>query len=140
MPRPSKDIGATQFSALRYYRALRDGTDSALATEVGGRILADEQRHVPFHTQRLRDGFGHLPRTARSALAAAWWVLMLGATCVVAVDHGPALRALGVRRIWFVVDCAGLFRPVVAMVFHGAPLPADLPASARVPQSSVSEG
>ncbi|CAM5730093.1 hypothetical protein SHIRM173S_10868 [Streptomyces hirsutus] len=39
--------------ALRYYRALRDGTDDSLTSEVAGRILSDEQRHVPFHCERL---------------------------------------------------------------------------------------
>src|SRR5690606_22315869 len=35
--------------ALRYYRALRDGTTDPLTREVAARILADEERHVPFH-------------------------------------------------------------------------------------------
>src|SRR5829696_6608811 len=39
--------------ALRYYAALRDGACCPLVTDVAGRILADEQRHVPFHAQRL---------------------------------------------------------------------------------------
>jgi hypothetical protein len=76
--------------ALRYYRALRDGTADPLTTDVAGRILADEQRHVPFHLRRL----GRLP--------ALWWVLLAGTAVVVALDHGPALRRLGVPRRAFV--------------------------------------
>jgi hypothetical protein len=74
--------------ALRYYRALRDGTSDPLVTEVAGRILADEERHVPFHCQRLR---GEVP-------SVAWWPwlgLLFGTAVVVAADHGSALRCLG---------------------------------------------
>jgi hypothetical protein len=76
--------------ALRYYRALRDGTADPLTTEVACRILADEQRHVPFHLRRL----GRVP--------AIWWALLAGTAVVVALDHGPALRRLGVTRRGFV--------------------------------------
>ncbi len=103
--------------ALRYYRAVRDGTDDALLTEVGRRILADEERHVPFHCQRLRLGFQHLPRVGKRAAAGAWWILLLGAVTVVALDHGPALHRLGVGRVRFILDIAGLFRGVIADVF-----------------------
>lgn len=76
--------------ALRYYRALRDGTADPLTTDVACRILADEQRHVPFHLRRL----GRVP--------AIWWALLAGTAVVVALDHGPALRRLGVTRRGFV--------------------------------------
>jgi hypothetical protein len=99
--------------ALRYYEALRDGTDDPLLTDVASRILVDEQRHVPFHCERLRVGFAHLPTTARGALAAGWWFLLAGAVVVVAGDHGQALRRLGVRRSRFAIDVARLFRGVV---------------------------
>lgn len=92
--------------ALRHYRALRDGTTDALTTDVAGRILADEQRHVPFHCQRLRTAFGRMPRAVRKVVAAGWWTLLFGAAVVVAYDHGPALRQLGVSRREFVTDIA----------------------------------
>ncbi|MGW7332141.1 ferritin-like domain-containing protein, partial [Streptomyces sp. NPDC054840] len=82
--------------ALGYYRALRDGATDRLTTEVAGRILADEERHVPFHCLRLREGLAGLPRPARRAVTAGWRGLLAGAAALVAVDHGPALRALGV--------------------------------------------
>lgn len=109
-------LTVAEVAALRYYRALRDGTADPLLTDVAGRILADEQRHVPFHSQRLREGFTGLGRPARMAVAAGWWTLMLGAACVVAYDHGPALRLLSVGRLRFIADTAALFRPVVVEV------------------------
>jgi len=121
--------------ALRYYRALRDGTAEVLLTEVAGRILADEQRHVPFHTRRLRDSFATLPRVARELVAGGWWVLLLGATTLVAIDHRHALSRLGVRPTRFVADVAALFRPIVneirrqplgfVMAVHRAPVRAE---------------
>ncbi|MEV0247740.1 ferritin-like domain-containing protein [Nocardia sp. NPDC050712] len=99
--------------ALRYYRALRDGTTDALTTQVAGLILADEQRHVPFHCQRLRVAFAASSRPARLFAVAVWWVLMVGVTAVVAVDHGPALRQFGVRRADFGRGVFGLFAVIV---------------------------
>jgi hypothetical protein len=103
--------------ALRYYLALRDGTGDALVTDVAGRILADEQRHVPFHVDRLRNGFAGTPAAGRAVGAACWWVLMTGAAVVVAADHGGALRDLGVSRHRFIADVLRLFRPLVRQVF-----------------------
>ncbi|MEU9031831.1 ferritin-like domain-containing protein [Streptomyces sp. NPDC048383] len=90
--------------SLRYYRALRDGSPDPLAAEVARRLLADEERHVPFHCRRLNEGLAPLPRPARRAVTAGWRALLAGAAVVVAVDHGPALRALGVGRRTFVAD------------------------------------
>jgi hypothetical protein len=106
--------------ALRYYRALRDGAPDQLLRQVAGRILADEQRHVPFHVARLRRGLGHLPWPARAVAAVGWWGLFLGAALVVAVGHAPALRELGISPVRFTVDVTALFRPVAAAVL-GAP-------------------
>jgi hypothetical protein len=103
--------------ALRYYRALRDGAADALLADVAGRILADEQRHVPFHVDRLRDGFCSTPAPARLVGVAFWWLLMTGATIVVAVDHGSALRALGVPAHRFAADVLATFRPIAREVF-----------------------
>lgn len=87
--------------ALGYYRALRDGAIDPLTSEVAGRILADEERHVPFHLDRLRGAF---PRAARPLVNAGWRLLLAGAATAVAVDHGPALRRLGMTRRQFVAE------------------------------------
>ncbi|MFE7797511.1 ferritin-like domain-containing protein [Nocardia sp. NPDC057440] len=110
--------------ALRYYRALRDGTDDPLTTQVGGLILADEQRHVPFHCQRLRAAFATVSHPARQVLLLMWWVMLTGSTIVVAYDHGPALRRLGVTRTGFVLDVLTLFTTIAPTAIPPRPRPA----------------
>ncbi|MFG1684495.1 ferritin-like domain-containing protein [Nonomuraea sp. NPDC049269] len=100
--------------ALRYYRALRDGAGDPLAADVAARILADEERHVSFHSLRLSGSFRHLNAAGRVVLASLWWCLMLGTVTVVAVDHGLALRCLGLSRSRFVRDVCALFRAAVS--------------------------
>ena len=102
--------------ALRYYRALRDGAPHLLLRDVAARILADEERHVPFHVARLRQELGHLPCAARTIVATGWWILLLGATLVVAAGHASALRLLELSPTRFVTDVVLSFRPVVAAV------------------------
>ncbi|MFD7783328.1 ferritin-like domain-containing protein [Streptomyces nojiriensis] len=116
--------------ALRYYRALRDGTDDPLTAEVAGRIWADEERHVPFHCARLRASIAELPRAARRPVLVGWRVMLLGAALVVAADHGKALRRLGIGRGRFVAEVVGSGGPVVAAILGTAPLrvPAAVPA------------
>jgi hypothetical protein len=112
--------------ALRYYRALRDGSDDPLTSEVAGRILADEERHVPFHCARLRASLAELPRAARRPLPTGRQVMLLGAALVVAADHGPALRGLGVGvgvgvgRGCFVADVLRSSGPVIAAILGSA--------------------
>ncbi|MFF0445969.1 ferritin-like domain-containing protein [Streptomyces sp. NPDC004609] len=114
--------------ALRYYRALRDGTDDSLTSEVAGRILADEQRHIPFHCERLHTSVADLPRPLRRPLMAAWRLLLLVASLVVAVDHGRALRRLGVGRLRFLADVMASSGAVTSAIL--APRPDARPSPA----------
>ena len=54
-----------EFIAPSYYRACRDGAGDPLTAMVADRILADEERRVRFHSQRLRPVFADLPPVAR---------------------------------------------------------------------------
>ncbi len=107
--------------AVPYYRAVRDGAGQALPSEVAARILADEQRHIPFHCLRLRQSVGTLPRPLRRPAMAGWRALLCAAAVFVAVDHGAALRRLGVRRGRFVAQVTGLAGAVVADVLGAGP-------------------
>ncbi|MFI8519307.1 ferritin-like domain-containing protein [Streptomyces sp. NPDC085481] len=109
--------------ALRYYRALRDGAGDRLTAEVAGRILADEERHVPFHCRRLRESLAALPAPGRYAATTGWRALLAGAALVVAYDHGPALRGLGVRRASFFRDVLRSSAPMAAAMDGRGPLP-----------------
>jgi hypothetical protein len=100
--------------ALGYYRALRDGVEEGLASEVAGRILADEEFHVPFHCERLRAGFAGQSPMARRVVAGSWRAMFAGALLAVVVDHGSALHRLGVGRARFAVEVFGLFDAAVA--------------------------
>lgn len=102
--------------ALRYYRALRDGTTDPLTREVAARILADEERHVPFHCERLHTSLTALPRPLRRPLMTLWRLLLLTAALVVATDHGRALHHLGVPRHRFVSDVRASSGSVVRAV------------------------
>ncbi|MFI6170408.1 ferritin-like domain-containing protein [Nocardia sp. NPDC051052] len=108
--------------ALRYYRALRDGTDDPLTAQVAGLILNDELRHVPFHCHRLRVAFAKSSARARLIPVLLWWIVLVGATMVIAADHGPALRRLGVSRAGFVLDVIALFKGIVPTAVSGRPL------------------
>ncbi|MGY0060583.1 ferritin-like domain-containing protein [Streptomyces sp. LZ34] len=107
--------------ALRYYRVLRDGTDDSLTADVAGRILSDEQRHVPFHCERLHASLAELPRAMRRPVMTLWRLLLLAVSLVVAADHGPALRLLGIGRLRFVVDVMTLSHTVVSAVLVPRP-------------------
>ncbi|GJF31971.1 hypothetical protein KNE206_46710 [Kitasatospora sp. NE20-6] len=94
--------------AVRYYRAVRDGARDPLIAETAGLVLADEVRHVPFHCCRLRESLAALPRPLRAPAATGWRLLAVAAGGFVALDHGPALRLLGVGRLRFLLDGAAL--------------------------------
>ncbi|MFE9390937.1 ferritin-like domain-containing protein [Streptomyces sp. NPDC006784] len=107
--------------ALRYYRALRDGTDDSLTSDVAGRILADEQRHVPFHCERLHASLAELPRALRRPTMALWRLVLLAVSLVVAADHGSGLRRLGIKRSRFVAEVMASSHEVVSAVLSPRP-------------------
>ncbi|MCC9309799.1 ferritin-like domain-containing protein [Kitasatospora sp. RB6PN24] len=100
--------------AVEYYRDLRDGIADPLTREVSARILRDEQRHIPFHTRRLRGSITELPAVLRPSAVAGWRLLLLAAALFVAVDHGPALHSLRASRTGFVLGVMRASAPVAA--------------------------
>jgi ABC-type Co2+ transport system permease subunit len=69
---------------------------------------------VRFQEQRLRAGFADSGVAMRLLAFGLWWVTAVGATVVVAVDHGPLLDAIGYRRTRFVRDVFRDFAKVAA--------------------------
>jgi hypothetical protein len=135
-----------EFIALSYYRALRDGARDPLTAEVAGRILADEERHVRFHSGQLRLEFAMLAPWARLPVSWAWQLLMTGTACVVVLDHGTALRRLGVPRRRFTARVLAGFAAAVTSIRRAETSPAlqraGEPAHAAhpAPQNAIGNG
>ncbi|GHG34318.1 MULTISPECIES: ferritin-like domain-containing protein [Amycolatopsis] len=117
--------------ALRYYRALRDGAGDPLAAQVAARILADEERHVPFHCHRLENAFRATSKPLKAVRFGAWRALLLGVAITVAADHGAALRRLGAGRLVFVADVLTAFEAALARIRGVHPKPPYVPRRAR---------
>ena len=118
-----------EFIALTYYRAFRDGAEAPLAVQVAARILADEERHVRFHSQRLRAALAEFAPLTRLAVCWAWQLLMVGTACVVVIDHGAALRRFGVPRRRFAAQVITGFAAAVTRIRRGRTGSASRPSS-----------
>lgn len=81
--------------ALVYYGTLARGAPDPAIRAAAARILGDEEAHVRFHTDRIREDLARWPWLRRTALRALWWGGQLGATAVVALDHRRALADAG---------------------------------------------
>ncbi len=111
--------------ALSYYGALAAGAPDAVVRAVAARIVDDEVAHVQFQEQRLRAGFLRSPLPLRLLAHALWWVILIGTTVVVSIDHGGALRVSGCRRTVFVrrviADFAGVQGRVLIRPWQSPP-------------------
>jgi hypothetical protein len=104
--------------ALSYYGGLADIGPDPVVRAVAARIVADEHPHVRFQIDRLRAGFADSGRVPRLLAFAFWWLTAIGATVVVAFDHGPLLDAIGYRRGRFIRDVLADFSKVVTAVLR----------------------
>ena len=104
--------------ALSYYGGLANAGPDAVVRAVAARIVADEHPHVRFQQDRLRAGFADSGIAVRLLAFALWWLTAIGATLVVAFDHGPLLDAIGYRRTRFIRDVLADFAKVVANVLR----------------------
>jgi hypothetical protein len=85
---------------------------------VAARIVADEHPHVRFQQDRLRAGFAGWGIPLRLLAYALWWLTAIGATVVVAFDHGPLLDAIAYRRTRFIRDVLTDFARVATAVLR----------------------
>jgi hypothetical protein len=103
--------------ALEYFGALHTSADPVIRG-VAERVLTDEVEHIRFQIDQLRVGFEGVPVGVRMLAAAAAWTVALGAATVVALDHGPALRACGLRPLRFWGRALRHFRRAAARAFR----------------------
>jgi hypothetical protein len=104
--------------ALSYYGGLANAGPDPVVRSVADRIVADEHPHVRFQVDRLRAGFADSRTAARALAFGFWWLTAIGATVVVAFDHGPLLDAIGYRRTRFIRDVLADFAKVASAVLR----------------------
>lgn len=103
--------------AKRYFRALHNGTQDPVLKAVFLQIAEDEDGHLAFHTEYLREAFRKMSFTRR-ILALVLWRIVFRATCAVLIcDHWPVLRAVGMKPRQFWDDCGEVFDEVAAGIF-----------------------
>jgi len=102
--------------ALEYFAALAEGAPDAGLRRLGAYVLEDERHHVSFQIDRLREGFARTPAPLRLAIGAVWGVIGFGATVVVCLDHGAALRACGRRPVEVLRACLRAIRSSIGAV------------------------
>ena len=91
--------------------------------KVAGQIGYDEEGHLAFQVDYLRDTFAKWPFLARVGICAGWRLMFRAACLVVWWDHGALMRQCGVRPEGFWWDCGLIFDEVSAGVFGGAKYP-----------------
>jgi hypothetical protein len=110
-------LSVAEVVALSYYGGLSAAGPDPVTRAVAARIVDDEQAHVRFQRDRLHTGFADSPAPLRLLALALWWVVAVGATAVVALDHRGVLDAIGYRPTRFVrdvlIDFAGLSAAVL---------------------------
>lgn len=102
--------------AMGYFAALAERAPDPVLRGIGRRIATDEQDHLRFQIDRLRRGFARTPRAGRMLIGVAWGVIAGGAAAVLAVDHGPALRACGFSPARYWRQAMGEFRRSARLV------------------------
>ena len=103
--------------AIRYYRALNEGSTDPICRAVFGQICRDEDGHVAFHIAFLRQEFARRSAFVRWLVRASWRVLYRGACLVVNLDHRPVLRECGVSMGEFWLDTGEIFDSIAGAIF-----------------------
>jgi hypothetical protein len=103
--------------AIRYYRALHEGTEDPVLCAIFGQIRRDEDGHVAFHIAFLREAFSGWSWLTRGLVRTAWQALYRGACLLVMWDHRGVLKATGVRPSIFWRDTGRIFRDVAFAIF-----------------------
>ncbi len=88
--------------AMPYFVVLARSGPDEVTRAIGTRIALDEEHHLAFQIDQLRQEYRSATRIQRRIAFLAWWCIAVGAATVVSVDHGAALRVCGlsVRVYW----------------------------------------
>jgi hypothetical protein len=102
---------------LRYYRSLRDGLAEPVLQVLFAQIVRDEEAHIAFHCDSLRPLVAEAPWLYRTAARSAWSIFFRIVCAVVVLDHAPALRAVGLSAVAFLVGCGELQAQACERIF-----------------------
>lgn len=81
-----------------YYRLLHRRVGDPILGQVCVRVLADEEQHVAFHLDRLRERHADLLPAERALWSLQFQALFSAALWVAWIDHRPLLENLGAKR------------------------------------------
>lgn len=109
-------LSVAEIVALSYYGGLSSAGPDPVVRAVAARIVDDERAHVRFQRHRLSAGFARAGLPQRMLAFGLWWVVAVGATSVVVLDHGSLLDAIGYRRLRFIRDVLADFSAMAAAV------------------------
>lgn len=108
--------------SIGYFTALAQNAPDPVLRGIGQRVCMDEQDHIRFQTDRLRQGFSTTPKIVRTVAHALLTVVALGASIVVALDHRAALRACGLKPTTYWRHAMVSFQRAARAVFdHSTP-------------------
>lgn len=103
--------------AMGYFTALAEHAPDPVLRGIGRRIATDEQNHIRFQIDRLRQGFHRTPGAVRAVIGLIWGVIAAGAATVMVLDHGQALRACGLSPAKFWFQATGRFQGAAKLIF-----------------------
>jgi len=129
-------LSVSEFIALSYFRPVVTALVTGWASEVAGGILADKERHIRFHAERLRLSFAQLPGRYANRVAVA----EVPAVGVVAAGRAVARRAARHReeagvRVLFRASRPGTSVALPHRPFRSSATNPWLPRSAGYPAS-----
>jgi rubrerythrin len=108
---------SAEMIAIRYYRALYEGTSDPVLRAAFSKILSDELGHVAFHSEYLQGVFRSMSPLARLSIWWLWGIFFAVVCLVVAHDHGGVLQAVGIPRQAFRQECALIFEETAMHIF-----------------------
>jgi hypothetical protein len=103
--------------AKRYFKMIHDGATDRLLQSICEQILQDEEGHVAFHIDYLRNTFERWGLPRRIVTRALWRFVFRLACIVVIADHRSVLRECGASAASFWWDCGLMFDEAAAEIF-----------------------
>ena len=108
--------------ALVYYRALHRATNSALLQSICSQILLDEELHINFQCETLKEvATGRWPLV--NFMARQWQrTMLLVVVIVVYARHRQVLKAGGYGFTQFALACSKTLERSIDMIYYNAPI------------------